>query len=603
MNEFFVPGLYLLAGATFFAFLHHGLIAFRYPIERYHLIFVALCLLVSFYTITRAAALTTNTPGDLVFIRRLEFSFGMLFFSLFPWFIAEYSGFRLRWLLVLLSAMFMLVFFMNLLLPYTAAYTEIPEIHHYLLPWGEKVADLKPQNPTVWFSIGWLGILTVFILGLYSCVSLYRRGFRRKSNAFLLALGFFIATTLINLFINLGLIDFIYVAEIGFIALVIVMSIGLTRNLQISELRMRAVLDNIPAVVYTKDILGRYLFINREFEKLFHISNEEAAGKKDHDLFPPAQAEQFRANDEQVLKSRKTIQSEETARISGINHDFLSIKFPVMDTDGFPIAICGISTDVTETHKTNEELDLLRRQVWHADRVLRTGVMTASLAHELSQPLAAILCNAQAGLRFINRGTPDLEELGEILNDIARDDKRAATIIKGLRAMLRQQETEREIFDLGECVHELLELMHTEFIERRIECESDIEPGCNILADRVQVQQVLLNIILNAMEAMSDIENKKRHLKIRVSRSNDSGIRVTIRDSGIGVPDDKLGRIFDGYYTTKDKGLGIGLAMCRTIVELHSGRIWIQANDDWGVTVFISLPAVTANETVNQVNN
>jgi len=353
---------------------------------------------------------------------------------------------------------------------------------------------------------------------------------------------------------------------------------------------MSAVLDNGPAVIYMKDTDGRYLWINRHYEELFSVRNELVAGKTDYDLFPPAQANAFRANDREVLETRQPLQVDEVADVVGEPHVYITLKFPVLYPDGRPYAVCGVSTDVTEARAAKAELNLLRSRVWHADRVVRAGVMTASLAHELSQPLAAILSNAQAGLRFLGRDTPDLKELTGILQDIARDDKRAAGVIRGLQAMLRQQETPKKNIDLGECVRELLTLMHTEFIEHRIDCETALEPGCMVLADRVQIQQVVLNLVLNAMEAMAGQPETRRCLRVSVAPAGGNETQLAVRDSGTGIPEDQLGSIFDGFFTTKDKGLGIGLSVCRSIAESHAGRIRVERNNDYGVTFFLTLP-------------
>lgn len=602
MNDIFVHSLYILSGFCLFSSIHHGLIALRYPVERSYQMFSILGLILMFYVIAKAGAYQAESLQELVTMRRREGSFGIIFLGFLLWFLAEYTDIRVRWLLVATSMLFTVIFIANLLLPYTLAYKDIPEINLYTLPWGEQVTDLRILKPNIWYAATWLGLITVFIYGFYACVVLYRRGIRRKSFTLGLALGIFFVLALVNPLVNLGLIDFVHMAEFGFLALIMVMSIGITSNLQTSEWRMRTLLDNVPAVVYTKDTHGRYQFINRRYEELFHISNEAAFGKTDYDLFPTAQAVAFRTNDKQVLDSSKAMQFDEIADIDGVPREYVTFKFPVIDPDGVPMAVCGISTDVTEQHKADKELNMLRRQIWHADRVLRTGVMTASLAHELSQPLAAILCNAQAGLRFLSNDAPNLKEIREILGDIARDDKRAAAIIKGLRAMLQQQETQRERMDLGECISELLEMMHTEFIEHQIEYKSDIAPDCVILADKVQIQQVILNLLINAMEAMKDQADIGHSIQVSVTRLGDNETCVAVCDSGVGIPEDKLDKIFDGYYTTKDKGLGIGLAMCRSIVESHSGRIRVKINDGPGVTVTVVLPLEVTSAMDNRMD-
>ena len=602
MDSIFISSLYILSGVCLFSSIHHGLIAFRFSETRSHSLFALLCLSLTLYIITKAGAYQAESPHDLVLLRRWEASFLTIFLGLLPWFLATYSGMRIRWLLIITSVLFGVLFIANLFLPYTIAYSDFPGVKNFTLPWGEQVTDLRILESNAWYDLTWLGLFLVIGYGFYACVSLYKERHHRKSFTLGLALGLFFTVTLLNLLINLEVVEFVHLAEFGFLSLIIVMSIGMIRSLNVNELQMRALLNNVPVAIYTKDPDGRYLFVNRQYEEIFHLGNEKVSGKTDHDLFPAVQADEFRINDNLVLESAKSVQYENLVYIDDVRHEFLTLKFPVLDPDGVPFAVCGIATDVTEIHKTDKELKLLRRQAWHADRVLRTGVMNASLAHELSQPLAAILFNAQAGLRFLKNSTPELGEIREILTDIVRDDKRAASIIKGLRAMLRQQETQRGHINLGDCISELLELMHTEFIEHQVESNSVIDPGCVIAADHIQIQQVILNLLINAIEAMPEQQLNDRRILVSLTRFNDCEARVAIRDTGIGIPGDKLDRIFDGYYTTKEKGLGIGLAMCRAIIESHSGRIRIDNNDGPGVTVSITLPLVAAGNIDKQIN-
>jgi C4-dicarboxylate-specific signal transduction histidine kinase len=231
-------------------------------------------------------------------------------------------------------------------------------------------------------------------------------------------------------------------------------------------------------------------------------------------------------------------------------------------------------------------------ELMHADRVARTGTLTASLAHELNQPLAAILSNAQAALRFLAREKPDLGEIRDILTDIVRDDKRAGAVISGLRTMLRRQAPERVMVELAGTLREVLDLLHSELLTHRVEVATDFEAGSIVLADRAQLQQVVLNLITNAIQAMQGQPAEERRLTLSASRTGEGEVRIAVRDSGVGIPEDKLATVFDPFWTTKDQGMGLGLAVCRTIVESHGGAIWVEANPDRGVTFLFRLPAV-----------
>lgn len=590
MSALISPLLFGAAGICACAALHHGLLARRKPVDRTHLSFTLLCLAVGGYMAFKALAYHADTPEALVSLRRGEAIFIGLILTAFPHFIGHYTGVRPRRLLLGLNACMLAFIAANLVLPYGSQLVEFPDLHQMHLPWGEDVVDLRVLRQGPWHKLQWAVFLSVCVFGVWACLRQYRSGARRRARRLGAGLGVFIAMALFNLPVNLGLVDFIHTGEFGFLALVLVMSLALTQELQESEQRMHAVLEHVPAVVYLKDAAGHYLWANHKHAELTGVANGALIGKTDDDLFPETQAQVYRSNDRLVLDSRGPIEFEEVENSSGTPRTYTSLKFPLLDPDGKPYAVCGISTDVTELRKTRNEMQQLRRQVWHADRVERTGAITASLAHELSQPLTAILTNAQAGLRFLAQNDPDLEELRAILQDVVRDNKRAGTVIAGLRAMLRRQETPRENIDLGSCVAEVLDLLHSEFLAHGVVVHSDLAQACTVLADRGQVQQVVLNLVMNGMEAMERQPADRRRLRIRVAPSSSGIARIAVRDHGEGLAGDLLDKVFDGFYTTKAKGLGMGLAVCRSIVESHGGEIWAERNAKRGVTFFVALP-------------
>ena len=256
----------------------------------------------------------------------------------------------------------------------------------------------------------------------------------------------------------------------------------------------------------------------------------------------------------------------------------------------------GISmhTDITEQRQNEDEMRRLRLQSWHADRVARTGAITSSLAHELNQPLSAVLSNAQAALRFLAKENPDLDEIREILADIVHADKRAGSVISGLRSMLRRTETPRDMISLKEAIGETLDLLHSELLGKQVEAKMDCESDCFVLADKAQIQQVILNLMMNSVEAMQDQPVPRRLLEVALTRPETDTAQIEVRDSGPGVPDEQSGKLFEPFWTTKSQGMGIGLPLCRSIVESHGGRIWFANNGYGGATFCFTLPVKTA---------
>jgi signal transduction histidine kinase len=252
--------------------------------------------------------------------------------------------------------------------------------------------------------------------------------------------------------------------------------------------------------------------------------------------------------------------------------------------------------DITDRRKSEQELQDLRASQWHSERITQTGVLIASIAHEISQPLTAILSNAQAGMRFIARDALDAREMREILSDIIADDKRAAEIIESLRIMLRRQKTGRELIDVSSVVRDVMRLLHTEFIRRQVEVERVCDLGCLALANRAQVQQVALNLMVNGIEAMAAVPARRRRLRVEVGRTAQDKIRFAVRDSGVGISREALDKVFDAFWTTKSNGTGMGLTVCNSIIEAHGGRIWIERNEDAGCTFFVELPAAASPE-------
>ena len=250
-------------------------------------------------------------------------------------------------------------------------------------------------------------------------------------------------------------------------------------------------------------------------------------------------------------------------------------------------------SNVTARHQARVEIEQQRRQLSHLARVTVLGQLSGALAHELNQPLAAIASNADAARRLLMRRPTDLVELDAILTDIVVADQRAAQVIRRLRAMLSRGETRLQPLNTAELVDEVLELAHAELITRRVAAAAVIAPSLpHVLGDRVQLQQVLLNLVLNACEAMSSTAQGDRRLSLIATTDARRNVQISVRDSGTGIPPDLIDRLFEPFVTTKSEGLGLGLSISRTIVAAHGGRLWAQNNTDRGATVHCVLTAV-----------
>jgi two-component system sensor kinase FixL len=238
------------------------------------------------------------------------------------------------------------------------------------------------------------------------------------------------------------------------------------------------------------------------------------------------------------------------------------------------------------------EAQRLRQDLTHIGRVSALGELTASLAHELSQPLTAILSNAQAAQRLVAAEVVDLESVREILNDIVADDKRAAAVISGLRTLIKKGEPELVPLDLNAIVGEVAWLLRTDTILRNVSMSLELALDLpRVRGDRVQLQQVVLNLVANGLEAMREPHAGARTLAIRTARDGAAALRVTVQDSGPGIAEKDLAHIFEPLYTTKTDGLGMGLAIVRTIVRAHGGTVGAENIPGGGASFHVTLPA------------
>ena len=261
--------------------------------------------------------------------------------------------------------------------------------------------------------------------------------------------------------------------------------------------------------------------------------------------------------------------------------------------DGSPERTLATIQDISHLRAAEEESRRLRVELRHADRAAHLGALTASLSHELDQPLTGILANAQAGLRLLAQGSADTEELRDIFEAIARDDRRAASVIRNLRLLLRREESVRDLVDMAVAIREVLTLFAGEFRAKSVHVEAELDRGCSTIGVKTQIQQVLVNLISNAVHALEYRGATERRLNLTLRAVEPSQLEVSVRDNGTGISSDRLQRIFEPFFSTKSDGLGMGLAITRSIVEAHGGEIAVHSVA--GDTTFrVRLPAEPA---------
>jgi PAS domain S-box-containing protein len=350
-----------------------------------------------------------------------------------------------------------------------------------------------------------------------------------------------------------------------------------------SQHLLQGILDNSTAMISVKDLQGRYLLVNHGYERLFHASSESLVGKTIFDLLPAEHAHRVCASDQRVVAGGKVLETEESIPHDDGLHTYIVIKSPLRDAENKPYAICSIATDITDRKRL--QADLTR-----ASRLSSMGELSASLAHEISQPIAAAVTNANSCLLWLSREQPDLEEARAAAARIVQSGKRAGEIVKRVRQLFKQDTLERELVDLNEIIQEMVLLLHSEAIQYRVLVPTELAANLPaVRGDRVQLQQVLMNLMLNSIDAMKDMDGK-REITIQ-SQQEDGQVLISVSDTGVGLPPEQADKIFSAFFTTKTHGTGMGLRISRSIIESHGGRLWAVANSPRGARFCFTLPS------------
>jgi signal transduction histidine kinase len=253
--------------------------------------------------------------------------------------------------------------------------------------------------------------------------------------------------------------------------------------------------------------------------------------------------------------------------------------------------ITGLLLQRTRRRRVELELQRNRVELAHVTRVATVGELTTSVAHELNQPLGAILSNAEAAEMFLAANPPALDEVRDILADIRKDDQRASEVIRRMRNLLRKHDLAPKSIEINEAVEEVLRLLSIDASARKVAMKFERTAGLpSVWCDPVHFQQVVLNLVLNGMEAMAGLPEEKRQVVVRTGPANNGTVKIVVADSGPGIPVDSLPKLFEPFFTTKKEGMGMGLSIARTIIEAHHGKIWAENNSEVGATFYFTVP-------------
>jgi PAS domain S-box-containing protein len=365
--------------------------------------------------------------------------------------------------------------------------------------------------------------------------------------------------------------------------------------MQTAKARFEGILEIAQDAIISVDSSQRIILFNQGAEKVFGYTQTEVIGRPLDLLLPQRFEDVHRGHIEKFARSPDVARTMGQRReVSGRRKD--GGEFPAeasiskLDLGG-ELLFTVILRDIT-TRKTGEEaLQAMQLEFAHLTRVAITGEIAASIAHEISQPLTAVITNANASLRWLSGDRPNLVESQEALTRILRDANRAGDVIGRIRALLKKTPPQMERLDVNELIQDVLILTRNELVRNGISLRTELADDLPVLrGDRVQLQQVVLNLIVNSVEAMREVSNETRDLLVASRRHDSDDVLVSVRDSGVGIAPDRLEKIFTPFFTTKTKGLGMGLSISRSIIEAHAGRLWATGHEGRGTTIQFSLP-------------
>jgi PAS domain S-box-containing protein len=377
-----------------------------------------------------------------------------------------------------------------------------------------------------------------------------------------------------------------------FLAVVIKEAENSQTEVRENEAQFRAMTNTAPVMIWKSGTDKRSTFFNQGWLDFTGRTLEQEQGNgwaddvhpEDYDRCLKVYVNSFDARQDFSVECR-------LRRSDGEYRWILASGVPRFDPYGTFQGYIGSCVDITNSKRAALELQQHRSELAHLSRVTMMGELSGSMAHELNQPLTAILSNAQAALRYLAHESVDLDEVRGILRDIVDQDKRAGEVISRLRVLFKKGEVQFQLLDLNEAIEDVLKLLHSDLVNHGVVVDEELTQGLpDVCGDRIQLQQVLINLIINGCDAMADTSSSERRLSVRTESANGNGVRIAVGDHGCGIAHDRLESVFEPFVTTKSQGMGLGLAVCRTIITAHGGRLWAENNPDAGACFFFMLP-------------
>jgi two-component system sensor kinase FixL len=571
-------------------------------------LFFCSAISVSVIAMMELASMRTTTPEQyLTLLRWAHVPFWMMVVSL-VWFVVLYLRAGQLWLAWTFSIVRTVALAINFLTPGNLNFREITGLRK-LSWWGAESVSTPMGITNPWTLVGQLSLLLLVIFAADAMLSLWRRGERRSALFLGGGILFFVIVTITqSIMIYWGHAATPFFMSFSYLPIVAAMGYELSKDvlragklnddLRESQQQMRLAATATHLAIWNWDMVRDEIWVADEGRALYGVAPDERitwarfadtlhADDRDH---LQAAVDAARLGQESFSAEYRVVLPDGSARW------IEALGKTEYNGGGHAVRMRGVSLDVTARKETEQQVQQHRDELAHLSRVTMLGELSGSLAHELNQPLGAILRNAEAAEMYLQSPNPDLDELREIIADIRKDDQRAGDVIDRLRALLKRQEIQPQPVPLDAVVGEVLALIHADATTRRMRLKSEIPPGLPlVLADRVQLQQVLLNFLLNGMDAMANTADGERTLLVRAAAAGDGFVEAAVTDRGGGIDADRLEHVFEPFFSTKPQGMGLGLAISRTIVLAHGGKLWVENNPDRGATFRFTLPIAMLN--------
>lgn len=465
---------------------------------------------------------------------------------------------------------------------------------------GGATFNVAEGVPNPWNVFPYLAVVALIVFVADASVRLWRRGGRRRAAVVGGAVVFFLlAAGGHSALVETGVVQMPYLISWAYLCVLVAMGHELSadifaaartaRQLQDSERRMDLASDAAGLGMWTWDIIHDQLWATSRARSLFGFSESE-------NLSLPRFMSALHPDDRDAVRhaidSSRDYELEFRVLLPDGQTRWIAARGRAdRDSAGKAVLRRGVVLDISARRRSEEELQQVQGQLAHVGRVSMLGQLAAALAHELGQPLGAILRNAEAAELFLQHEPPDLDELRAILADIRKDDQRAGDVIERLRSLLKRRSIEPRPLAVSDLLAGCAALTRADAAARRVKLEFEAEPALpNVMGDRVHLQQVLLNLVLNAMDAVEGEPADRRLVSVRAHFDGGRTVEVAVSDSGHGMTPERLALVFEPFFTTKSNGMGIGLPISRTIIEAHGGRIWAESNADKGATFRFTLP-------------